>query len=199
MNLNNFSSNKSGSNKSSSSSFYPVPLSNNVSGNHPIINNANDYFFYRKKKFVIITFFSGANPTDPVAVGWRVGQRSGRDSRSSIPAGRARLQHRRARRAKCAREPAWKFFRSALVRGTGARGNAPAPAARPRATAIGCRPMGQSRDRGRRARIFFPCLCHGRPSRDLRDAFSLRATGKRAEERFLVQWDRCRVVFARPR
>ena len=41
--MNNFSSNKSSSN-----SFYPVPLSNNVNGNHPIINNANDYFFYRK-------------------------------------------------------------------------------------------------------------------------------------------------------
>jgi hypothetical protein len=41
--MNNFSSNKSSSNN-----FYPIPLSNNVNSNHPIINNANDYFFYRK-------------------------------------------------------------------------------------------------------------------------------------------------------
>lgn len=36
------------SNPSSSRSFNPNALSNNVKQNHPLVNNANDYFFYKK-------------------------------------------------------------------------------------------------------------------------------------------------------
>ena len=113
------------------------------------------FFKQTKLKGGFKDFFSGASLTDPVAAGWRGGNRRGRDGRSSIPAGRARRRHRRARRARYAREPARKFFRSARVRGTGVRGNVSAPAARPRATATRCRPTDRSRDRGRRAGIFF--------------------------------------------